>query len=90
MDTPLSTIRNVPAIPVTVVNNASSSSSSNIKTLMAHEIEKWTAMASKTKTSKKILEEEAEVFLVANTMSKLRDLQKEIRETDWMYDISYK
>ena len=32
------------------------------------------------------MEEDADSFLMANAMAKLRDLQKEIADTDWMFE----
>lgn len=72
-----------------VTNSGSNSSSSSNSALLQHEIDMWSSLAAKTKTSKKQVEDDAHEFLLNNAMSKLRDLQKEIGETDWMFDSSY-
>ena len=72
-----------------ITNSSSNSSSSSNSALLQHEIDMWSSLAAKTKTSKKQVQDEAHEFLTNNAMNKLRDLQKEISETDWMFDSSY-
>lgn len=67
------------------VNGTSGSSSA----LLQHEIDMWSSLAAKTKISRKQMQEDADAILMANAISKLRDLQKEITDTDWMFDSSY-
>lgn len=63
------------------VNNLASANSA----LLQHEFDMWSSLAAKTKISKKQIQDEADAILMANAKNKLRDLQKEICETDWMY-----
>lgn len=67
------------------VNNVASANSA----LLQHEIDMWSSLAAKTKISKKQTQDEADAILMTNAMNKLRDLQKEISETDWMFYSSY-
>ena len=69
------------------VNTGSTTGSSTA--LLQHEIDMWSSLAAKTKVSKTQMHDDADAFLMGNAMSKLRDLQVEITETDWMFDSSY-
>lgn len=69
-------------------SNVSNLASAN-SALLQHEIDMWSSLAAKTKISKKQIQDDADAILMANAMNKLRDLQKEICETDWMFYSSY-
>jgi hypothetical protein len=53
---------------------------------MQHEIDKWTSAASKSASAKRILMDEVDTMLTSNTISKLRELQREISDTNWMFE----
>lgn len=97
MDSPIAQVPTSPTrrpdLPPRRENNcitgSTSSSSNSNSALLQHEIDMWSSLAAKTKTSKKQVQDEAHEFLMNNAMSKLRDLQKEISDTDWMFDSSY-
>jgi hypothetical protein len=69
-------------------NNICSAPGAN-SALLQHEIDMWSSMAAKTKLSKNEVQREADALLMSNALSKLRDLQKEISDTNWMFDRSY-
>lgn len=95
MDSPIAQVPTSPTrrpdLPPRRENNCitGSTSSNSNSALLQHEIDMWSSLAAKTKTSKKQVQDEAHEFLMNNAMSKLRDLQKEISDTDWMFDSSY-
>ena len=87
---PMSPVRRAEPIPRRdsgTANTATIPSSGGA--LLQHEIDMWSSLAAKTKVSKQQMEDEANAFLMANAMSALRDLQKEICDTDWIFDSSY-
>lgn len=92
MDSPIASIPSSPArrpeqLPRRETNATSgNSASSSSSALLQHEIDMWMSLAGKSKVSKKQLEEEADALLMAHKMTKLRELQKEICDTDWMFD----
>lgn len=52
------------------------------------EIDNWIAVANKSSSNKQ-QEQEAHTILTTCTLTKLRDLQKEICQTNWMFDSNY-
>jgi ABC-type thiamine transport system substrate-binding protein len=52
------------------------------------EIDKWMAISSKTSSTKMTAQQEVEEILVSSMISNLRDLQKEIADTNWMFEHS--
>ena len=51
-----------------------------------HEIERWIATGKKSSQVIKEQEADAQHLLTMNSMNRLRDLQKEIEQTNWMFD----
>lgn len=93
MDSPIANVSTSPARrpdhPPRRENVSNGSSAGSSTALLQHEIDMWSSLAAKTKVSKKQMNDDAEALLMGNAMSKLRDLQLEITETDWMFDSSY-
>ena len=95
MDTRIAQVPSSPARRAEQLPRRESSNANNViapssgSALLQHEIDMWSSLASKTKVSKKQMEEDANAFLMLNALCKLRDLQKEICDTDWMFDSSY-
>ena len=59
-------------------------------TTFQNEIDNWIAVAKKSSTTaNKLQEEEAQTMLTSNGLTKLRELQKEICQTNWMFDNNY-
>ena len=59
-------------------------------TTFQNEIDNWIAFAKKSSiTANKQQEREAQTMLTNSGLTKLRDLQKEICQTNWMFDNNY-
>jgi hypothetical protein len=54
--------------------------------IQQHEIDHWIAAGKKSTQLNKHQEEDAQNLLIVNSMNKLRDLQKEIEATNWIFD----
>ena len=58
------------------------------QTTFQAEIDNWIAVAKKSSSNKQ-QEQEAQTILTTCSLTKLRDLQKEICQTNWMFDSNY-
>lgn len=63
-------------------NNAKKKFSKATTAKFTTDIETWTALTEKEKVSSS----ESDKFIIETTMASLRELSKEIVETDWMFD----